>query len=57
MEDGHVPKHILYRELEIGKRATGWPHLSFKDVFKRDMKALVINSMTWEDLALCVSSS
>lgn len=42
-----IPKDILYRELANGKSDTDWPHLSYRDVCKRDMKALVINSDRW----------
>ncbi|KAL1268509.1 hypothetical protein QQF64_033872, partial [Cirrhinus molitorella] len=51
MEDGRIPKDILYRELSAGKRTIGRPNLRFKDVMKRDMKALDINTQSWEDLA------
>ena len=40
MEDGRIPKDILYGELATGQRNTGRPHLRFKDVCKRDMRAL-----------------
>ena len=51
MEDGRIPKDILYSELASGKRNTGRPQLRFKDVCKRDMKALDIATESWEDLA------
>ena len=44
MEDGRVPKDILYGELASGRRSKGRPHLHYKDVCKRDMKALDINT-------------
>ena len=37
MEDGRIPKDILYGELGLGKRTTGSPHLRYKDVCVRDM--------------------
>jgi hypothetical protein len=40
MEDGRIPKDILYGELSSWKRCTGHPKLWYKDVVKRDMKAL-----------------
>jgi len=40
MEDGRIPKDILYGELAAGKRLRGHPQLRYKDVCKRDMKAL-----------------
>lgn len=51
MDDGRIPKDILYGELSSGKRAIGHPQLRFKDVCKRDMKALDICPETWEDTA------
>lgn len=51
MEDGRIPKDILYGELASGKRSVGRPQLRYKDVCKRDMKALNINSENWEDVA------
>ena len=38
-------KDILYGELALGRRTTGHPHLRYKDVCVRDMKAV--------DIALC----
>lgn len=51
MEDGRIPKDILYGELTSGKRGTGRPQLRYRDVCKRDMKALDINTESWEKLA------
>ena len=51
MEDGRIPKDLLYGELASGKRSTGRPHLRFKDVCKRDMKATEIDVNKWEQLA------
>ena len=51
MEDGRIPKDVLYRELTSGQRSIGCPQLRYKDVCKRDMKALNININSWEDLA------
>ena len=34
MDDGRLPKHILYGELAIRKRAAGHPYLRFKDMCK-----------------------
>ena len=50
MEDGWIPKDVLYRELTSGQRSTGCPQLRYKDACKRDMKALNININSWEDL-------
>ena len=40
MKDGRIP----YGELATGKRPTGRPQLRFKDVRKRDLQALGINT-------------
>ena len=51
MEDGRITKYILYGELALGRRPTGRPHLRYKDVCVRDMKAVDIDTMSWEGLA------
>ena len=51
MEDGRIPKDILYGELTLVMRTTGRPHLRYKDVCARDMKAVDIDTMSWEGLA------
>ena len=49
MEDGRIPKDILYCELALGRRTTGRPHRRYKDVCVRDMKA--VDTMSCEGLA------
>ncbi|KAJ8333488.1 hypothetical protein SKAU_G00414960 [Synaphobranchus kaupii] len=51
MEDGRIPRDILYEELTTGTRPVGRPFLRYKDVCKRDMKASDINPTSWEALA------
>ena len=51
MDDGRIPKYILYGELTLGRRTTDHPHLRYKDVCVRDMKAVDIDTMSWEGLA------
>ena len=51
MEDGRIPKDIMYGKLATGTRAVGRPVLRFKDVCKRDMKASEINPKNWEAYA------
>ena len=51
MEDGRIPKDILYGKLASGRRTKGCPQLCHKDVCMRDMKALDINTEFWEYLA------
>ena len=45
MEDGRIPKDILFGELAMGRRPVGRPALRFKDVCKRDLKLTDINSL------------
>ena len=51
MDDGRIPKDLLYGELATGLRPTGRPTLRFKDVCKRDMKVGNINLAGWKALA------
>ena len=51
MEDRRIPKDILYGELALGRRTTDRPHLRYKDVCIRDMKAVDIDTISWEGLA------
>ena len=44
MEDGRIPKDILYGEFASDRRTVRRPQLRYKDVCKRDMKALDINT-------------
>ena len=51
MADGRIPKDLLYGELATGSRRTGRPQLRHRDVVKRNMKAVGIDTETWEYLA------
>ena len=51
MEDGCIPKDLLYGELATGARRRGRPQLCFKDVCKRDLKACNIDTKLCETLA------
>ena len=44
MEDVRIPKDILSGELATGQRSIGRPHLRFKDVCNRDVRALDIDT-------------
>ena len=48
MEDGRIPKDLLYGKLAQGKRPTARPQLRYKDVCKRDLKAMDVDLATWE---------
>ena len=50
MNDGRIPKDLLYGELSSGKRAVGRPLLRYKDVCKRDLQAIRLDLNTWEGL-------
>ena len=50
-KDSRIPKDILYGELASRRRTKGRPLLRYKDVCKRDMNALDINTEPWEDLS------
>ena len=55
MKDGRIPKYILYGELTLG-RSPGRPHLRYKYVCVRDMKAVDIDPMFWVGLQLIAQS-
>ena len=48
MEDGRIPKDLMYGERSTGKRKKGRPHLRFIGACKRDMKACGIDTNNWE---------
>ena len=51
MDDGRIPKDILYGELTSGKRQIGHPQLRFKDVCKKDLRCFGIAPSSCENLA------
>ena len=56
MQDGRIPKDILFGELATGSRPAKRPVLRYKDVCKRDMKTGNINTADWEATAADRSS-
>ncbi|XP_047470465.1 uncharacterized protein LOC125026206 [Penaeus chinensis] len=52
MDDGHIPKDLLYGELATGKRSRGRPRLCYKFVCKRDLRVCNINTKSWETFAI-----
>ena len=51
MEDGRLPKDILYGQLISGAKPVGRPALRYKDACNRDMKACDISRKDWEAVA------
>ena len=51
MDDGRIPKDILYGEVARGKRPRGRPYLRFRDACLRDMRTTNIPEDDWEDIA------
>ena len=51
MDDGRLPKDILYGQLARGKRRPGGPRLRFTDVCRRDLRACNIPLADWAKLA------
>ena len=51
MDEGHIPKDLLYGELATSSCPVGCPVLHFKDVCKSNMKLTDINAGSWEVLA------
>ena len=48
MNDGPIPKDLLYGELVNGSRPVGRPYLRYKDTCKHDMKMADIDINSWE---------
>ena len=51
MEEGHIPKDLLYGELATGARYRDHPQPCFKGVCKHNMKTSNIKTETWEAFA------
>ena len=51
MPDARLPKKILYRELQVGKRSHGGQKKLYKDTLKASLKDFNIPTETWEQIA------
>lgn len=51
MDDGHIPKEVLYGQLTAGVRKVGRPTLRFMDACKHDLKESETYSNNWDDAA------
>ena len=52
MNDEHLPKCLLFGELNEGKKSTGSQKKHFKDTMKVSLKDFSIDPDVWEKLAL-----
>ena len=51
MPDERLPKKILYRELQVGKRSHGGQKKRYKDTLKASLKDFNIPTESWEQIA------
>ena len=51
MPDERLPKRILYRELQVGKRSHGGQKKRYKDTLKASLKDFNIPTESWEQNA------
>ena len=51
MDDGRIPKDLLYGELAVGKRPQGRPRQCFRNVCKADLRETGVDIDSWEQLA------
>jgi len=51
MDEGCIPKDVLYSELTSGSRSRGQPRMRYRDVCKGDMTAIDIDTASWQDVA------
>ena len=51
MDDGRIPKEVLFGQMKIGVRKAGRPALRFMEANKRDLKTCEIDPNNWVDAA------
>ena len=51
MPDERLPKKILYRELQVGKRSHGGQNKRYKDTLKASLEEFNIPAESWEQIA------
>ena len=48
----HLPRQVLYSQLQDGQRPRGLPRLRYKDTIKRNLKQRDIDTNSWKYMAL-----
>ena len=51
MDNGRIPKDILYGGLASGKTSIGHPNFRYKYAYKHDLRALDIDTNSWEGIS------
>ena len=51
MQDGRIPKDVMFGQLKEGKRKRGRPKLRYTDVVKRDLHRIKVEHTKWENEA------
>ena len=51
MQDGRIPKDVMFGQLKEGKRKRGRPKLRYTDVVKRDLHKVKVEHTKWENVA------
>ena len=51
MQDGRIPKDVIFGQLKESKRKHGHPKLRYTDVVKRDLHKVKVEHTKWENEA------